>query len=491
MAEFVYFNYFGFRYKIINEEEKKVKLVGYTTTQPQGRVVIPHTVEYNGVSYKVTKIGPREVPVYKWFEGIREPDKRRKNFWKEGQEPKWVFDYNTEVSPFVYHDGKGKSYDEIFRCNTTMTSVFLPDSITEIGFSAFRRCSGLKEIYLPKTIKCIAATAFCDCKSLETISLPENVKWIAYYAFSGCTSLKHISLHEGITSIGNEAFLGCTALKEITIPSSVKTIGNWAFKNSKTSKSGLEVVNIMNDEGNIVIHPNAFEPGVKINYLGKNGVAPKSKPSDKTEVTESKAPVLINLDELIQAVIADGTITDKERSVILKKATAAGYDADEVEILLDGKLAERQNANKVVVKESQEKVAPAKNEDPTTKPATKPTAKPATTEGKSGDGTRSKYAVNDTGSYGKGRMVEAVVNKYVELNPQTTIAKLKEVFPERLQGSNFIKDSTEAIKDMKRYYESALPGGAKFYISNQWGNQTDGFVEYVNDNIEGITITKL
>lgn len=103
----------------------------------------------------------------------------------------------------------------------------------------------------------------------------------------------------------------------------------------------------------------------------------------------------------------------------------------------------------------------------------------------------SKYSVNGAGSYGKGRMVEAVVNKYVELNPGTTVQKLKEVFPEHLQGSNFIKDSSEKITDMKRYYESALPGGAKFYISNQWGVQTDGFVAYVNENIDSITVTKL
>ena len=44
---------------------------------------------------------------------------------------------------------------------------------------------------------------------------------------------------------------------------------------------------------------------------------------------------------------------------------------------------------------------------------------------------------------------------------------------------------------MKRYYESVLPSGAKFYISNQWGTQTDAFVEYVNNNVDGITVTKL
>ena len=100
-----------------------------------------------------------------------------------------------------------------------------------------------------------------------------------------------------------------------------------------------------------------------------------------------------------------------------------------------------------------------------------------------------KYAVNGEGRYGKGRMVEAVVNKYVELNPGTTVQKLKEVFHERLQGSNFIKDSTETITDMKRYYVSALPNGTKFYISNQWGTQTNGFVEYVNNTLDGIKIT--
>ena len=174
--------------------------------------------------------------------------------------------------------------------------------------------------------------------------------------------------------------------------------------------------------------------------------------------------------------------------MILKKATAAGYDADEVEILLDGKLAEKQNSNKVETAETKKKAEPEKKKDA---PTAKSAAKPAAAEGKSSEGTRVKYEVNGNGSYGKGRMVEAVVNKYVELNPKTTVQKLKEVFPERLQGSNLIKGSTETITDMKRYYESALPNGEKFYISNQWGTQTDGFVEYVNNNVDGITVTKL
>lgn len=41
------------------------------------------------------------------------------------------------------------------------------------------------------------------------------------------------------------------------------------------------------------------------------------------------------IEKLINLAIADGQITEKERSVILKKATQLGIDADEVEIILD------------------------------------------------------------------------------------------------------------------------------------------------------------
>ena len=41
------------------------------------------------------------------------------------------------------------------------------------------------------------------------------------------------------------------------------------------------------------------------------------------------------IEKLIDLAIADGEITDKERSVILKKAEKLGEDPDEVEMILD------------------------------------------------------------------------------------------------------------------------------------------------------------
>lgn len=44
------------------------------------------------------------------------------------------------------------------------------------------------------------------------------------------------------------------------------------------------------------------------------------------------------IEKLIDIALADGQITEKERNVILKKATELGVDADEVDMVLDGKL---------------------------------------------------------------------------------------------------------------------------------------------------------
>ena len=44
------------------------------------------------------------------------------------------------------------------------------------------------------------------------------------------------------------------------------------------------------------------------------------------------------IEKLIDLALADGLVTEKERNVILKKASELGVDADEVEMVLDAKL---------------------------------------------------------------------------------------------------------------------------------------------------------
>jgi hypothetical protein len=45
------------------------------------------------------------------------------------------------------------------------------------------------------------------------------------------------------------------------------------------------------------------------------------------------------IENLINMALADGEVTEKERAIILRKAEALGLDRDEVEMILDGKIA--------------------------------------------------------------------------------------------------------------------------------------------------------
>ena len=45
------------------------------------------------------------------------------------------------------------------------------------------------------------------------------------------------------------------------------------------------------------------------------------------------------IENLINMALADGEVTEKERGIILRKAEALGLDQDEVEMILDGKIA--------------------------------------------------------------------------------------------------------------------------------------------------------
>lgn len=45
-----------------------------------------------------------------------------------------------------------------------------------------------------------------------------------------------------------------------------------------------------------------------------------------------------DLEKLIDMIVADGQVTEKEREVVMKKATELGVNPDEAEIYLDGRL---------------------------------------------------------------------------------------------------------------------------------------------------------
>ena len=111
----------------------------------------------------------------------------------------------------------------------SMTSISIPDTVTEIGMKAFEECQDLTDVFIPYGISEIKEMTFAGCRSLTHVDIPGSVSKIEDCAFWGCQGLKSISLPEGITEIGLSAFMGCSSLSDLKLPDSITEISDAAF----------------------------------------------------------------------------------------------------------------------------------------------------------------------------------------------------------------------------------------------------------------------
>ena len=151
-----------------------------------------------------------------------------------------------------------------FELDRHLSSVVIPDSVTEIGAEVFAYCDSLKEIVIPDSVVSIGGDAFYRCVSLGSVTIPDSVTKIGSDVFSDCYSLTSISISpdhpvyevidlllvrksdkavisasgalrgsyavpEEIRNIGDCAFQGCRELEELFIPDTVTGIGEYAF----------------------------------------------------------------------------------------------------------------------------------------------------------------------------------------------------------------------------------------------------------------------
>ena len=110
-----------------------------------------------------------------------------------------------------------------------LTSITIPESVTEIGNDAFRYCEGLTSIVIPESVTRIGNNAFHHCSNLTSVTLPDFITEIEFHTFSDCASLTSITIPDKVKEIGGYAFYGCESLTSILFPASLETIWGCAF----------------------------------------------------------------------------------------------------------------------------------------------------------------------------------------------------------------------------------------------------------------------
>ena len=150
----------------------------------------------------------------------------------------------------------GIGYDA-FRDCTGLTSVTIPNSVTYIGDLAFSGCTGLTSVFFNadscadfnsnsyyhpfhscpnitsftfgNNVRVIPAFICYNMTGLTSVTIPNSVTSIGSCAFDDCTGLTSVTIPNSVTSIGSGAFEGCTSLTSVTIPNFVTSIGSSAF----------------------------------------------------------------------------------------------------------------------------------------------------------------------------------------------------------------------------------------------------------------------
>ena len=164
---------------------------GYGDKNNKKDLVLPETVEYNGVTYTVTSIG------------------------------KGAFAGKNGLNSIVIPNTVVLIAESAFASNWGLTSIEIPASVVEIGTRAFEWAGNIAEVKFAANsqLKILGTSAFSHAKGLKSIELPE-----------------------GLTTIKNCAFADCNVLESVTIPASVTTIMEHMFDNPSNPTGGCPML---------------------------------------------------------------------------------------------------------------------------------------------------------------------------------------------------------------------------------------------------------
>ena len=244
-------------------EGTKVAELTKNPQQYNGDITIPESVEHEGITYSVTKIGysafanctgltsvmiPSSVMIIGQmaFDGCSSLNSATIPGSVSSIEA-WAFHACTSLNSIAIPNSVTSIGNRAFQDCSSLTSIIIPNSVMSIGYNAFQNCTSLTSVTISNSVTSIGESTFQNCFSLASVTIPNSVTKIDGLAFRNCSNLASVTLPNSVTEICKEAFCNCTSLASISIPNSVTRIERHAFAacnalTSVTIGNGVKII---------------------------------------------------------------------------------------------------------------------------------------------------------------------------------------------------------------------------------------------------------
>lgn len=186
----------------------------------EGELDIPEQVAYNDETYTVDRIEWLAFDFCKTLTKVRIPKTVVKIQHYDGYEAcKNPFRNCTSLENIEVDEAnpsmcsvngvlfsKDKTQLYCYPAGAKRGTYSVPDGVKWLCGNAFAFNSYLTSIYMPNSVTNMAFGTFSNCKSLNSIRLSENIKQISAYTFEKCESLHFLDFPESVMSFAESVF---------------------------------------------------------------------------------------------------------------------------------------------------------------------------------------------------------------------------------------------------------------------------------------------
>ena len=247
----------------VNDDGVSVTVTGYIDDMEP--LVIPESVNYDGIDYTITVIGDSAFNSYVWNgqDALVIPNSvtRIEDYafcYAVCGQHLILSDSLTYIGNHAFYQANFK--DELVIPNTVnhigdwafafcarfSGDLYIPDAVTYLGEGAFTGCGQIRgSLHLPNSLDTIRDNTFDQCKFTGILTIPDAVNSIGNSAFCGCSGFTgSLIIPNSVSHIGEDAFSGCTNFDgELVLPDSLTVINDGAFRGCENLSGTLNIPN--------------------------------------------------------------------------------------------------------------------------------------------------------------------------------------------------------------------------------------------------------